>query len=105
MPRAARNRSTLTLTHPQAAGIDIGRAAHYVAVPRKAPKFNRCDLMFKRCGVDLTRIDGFDITTALTVISEGRTDLLSAADITDSIVQRLIAATSVSFRAELLCLV
>ena len=31
--------------------------------------------MFKRCGVDLTRIDGIDITTALTVISEVGPDM------------------------------
>lgn len=32
-------------------------------------------LMFKMCGVDLTRIDGIDITTALTVISEVGPDM------------------------------
>ena len=42
---------------------------------RNAPKFNLRELMFKRCGVDLTRIDGIDITTALTVISEVGPDM------------------------------
>ena len=31
--------------------------------------------MFKLCGVDLTRIDGIDVTTALAVISEVGTDM------------------------------
>ena len=42
---------------------------------RNAPKFNLRELMFKMCGVDLTRIDGIDITTALTVISEVGPDM------------------------------
>jgi transposase len=42
---------------------------------RNAPKFNLRQLMFKMCGVDLTRIDGIDITTALTVISEVGPDM------------------------------
>lgn len=43
--------------------------------PRNAPKFNLRELMFKMCGVDLTRIDGIDVTTALTVISEVGSDM------------------------------
>jgi hypothetical protein len=31
--------------------------------------------LFKICGVDLTRIDGMDVTTALAVISETGTDM------------------------------
>ncbi|MCA3220685.1 MAG: IS110 family transposase, partial [Burkholderiales bacterium] len=31
--------------------------------------------LFKMCGVDLTRIDGIDVTTALAVISETGTDM------------------------------
>ena len=31
--------------------------------------------MFKMCGVDLTRIDGIDVTTALTVLSETGADM------------------------------
>jgi transposase len=42
---------------------------------RNAPRFNLRELMFKMCGVDLTRIDGIDITTALTVISEVGPDM------------------------------
>jgi transposase len=42
---------------------------------RNAPKINLRELMFKMCGVDLTRIDGIDITTALTVISEVGPDM------------------------------
>ena len=32
---------------------------------RNAPKFNLRTQLFKMCGVDLTRIDGIDVTTAL----------------------------------------
>ena len=32
-PKPGASRPTLTLTHPNAAGIDIGSAAHFVAVP------------------------------------------------------------------------
>jgi transposase len=42
---------------------------------RSAPKFDLRTQLFKVAGVDLTRIDGIDITTALTVISEIGTDL------------------------------
>lgn len=42
---------------------------------RNAPKFNLRELMFKMCGVDLTRIDGINVTTALTVISEVGADM------------------------------
>ena len=31
--------------------------------------------LFRMCGVDLTRIDGIDVTTALAVISETGTDM------------------------------
>ncbi|MBP6456999.1 MAG: IS110 family transposase [Pseudoxanthomonas sp.] len=42
---------------------------------RNAPRFDlRCQL-FQMCGVDLTRIDGIDVTTALVVISEVGADL------------------------------
>lgn len=37
---------------------------------RNAPKFDVREQLFKVCGVDLTRIDGIDVTTAMTVISE-----------------------------------
>ena len=41
---------------------------------RNAPKFDLREHLFKICGVDLTRIDGIDVTTALAVISEVGTD-------------------------------
>lgn len=37
---------------------------------RNTPKFDLRKLLYKMCGVDLTRIDGIDVTTALTVMSE-----------------------------------
>ena len=42
---------------------------------RNAPKFDLREHLFKMCGVDLTRIDGIDVTTALAVISEIGTDM------------------------------
>lgn len=42
---------------------------------RNAPRFDVREHLFKVCGVDLTRIDGIDVTTAMTVISEIGTDM------------------------------
>jgi len=42
---------------------------------RNAPKFDLRTQLFRMCGVDLTRIDGIDVTTALAVISETGTDM------------------------------
>lgn len=42
---------------------------------RNAPKFDLRTQLFQMCGVDLTRIDGMDVTTALAVVSEVCTDL------------------------------
>jgi transposase len=42
---------------------------------RNAPKFDLRTQLFKMCGVDLTRIDGIDVTTALAVISESGADM------------------------------
>ena len=42
---------------------------------RNAPRFDVREHLFKVCGVDLTRIDGIDVTTAMTVISEVGTDM------------------------------
>jgi transposase len=42
---------------------------------RNAPKFDLRTLLFKMCGVDLTRIDGIDVTTALAVLSEIGADM------------------------------
>lgn len=50
-----------------------GRRRHGGA--RNAPKFDLRKQLFKMCGVDLTRIDGIDVTTALAVISETGADM------------------------------
>ena len=42
---------------------------------RNAPKFDLRARLFQMCGVDLTRIDGIDVTTALVVLSEIGADL------------------------------
>lgn len=42
---------------------------------RNAPKFDLRTQLFNMCGVDLTRIDGIDVTTALAVISETGADM------------------------------
>ena len=42
---------------------------------RNSPNFDLRTQLFKMCGVDLTRIDGIDVTTALAVISETGTDM------------------------------
>jgi transposase len=42
---------------------------------RNAPKFDLRERLFRMCGVDLTRIDGIDVTTALAVVSEVGVDL------------------------------
>jgi len=42
---------------------------------RNAPMFDLRAQLFRMCGVDLTRIDGIDVTTALAVISETEADM------------------------------
>jgi len=42
---------------------------------RNAPKFDLRTQLFGMCGVDLTRIDGIDVTTALAVLSETGVDM------------------------------
>jgi transposase len=42
---------------------------------RNAPTFDLRTQLFKMCGVDLTRIDGIDVTTAMAVISETGADM------------------------------
>ncbi len=42
---------------------------------RNAPKFDLRTQLFQMCGVDLTRIDGIDVTTALVVVSEVGLDM------------------------------
>lgn len=48
---------------------------------RNAPKFDLREHLFKLCGVDLTRIDGIEVTTALAVISEVGTDMTRFASV------------------------
>jgi transposase len=45
------------------------------SIPRNAPKFDLRTQLFKMCGVDLTRIDGINVTTALAVVSEVGADM------------------------------
>jgi len=47
---------------------------------RNAPKFDLRARLFKMCGVDLTRIDGIDVTTALVVLSEVGADMRKFPD-------------------------
>jgi transposase len=42
---------------------------------RNSPKFDLRTQLYRMCGVDLTRIDGIDVTTALAVISETGSDM------------------------------
>jgi transposase len=42
---------------------------------RNAPKFDLRTALFRMCGVDLTRIDGIDVTTVLAVVSETGADM------------------------------
>ncbi len=42
---------------------------------QNAPEFDLRTHLFRMCGVDLTRIDGIDVTTALTVLSEVGADM------------------------------
>jgi transposase len=42
---------------------------------RNAPKFDLRTRLCQMCGVDLTRIDGIDVTTALMVVSETGADM------------------------------
>ena len=43
--------------------------------PKNAPKLDLRTQLYKMCGVDLTRIDGINVTTALAVISETGADM------------------------------
>jgi transposase len=52
-----------------------GKRAKKRGRTRNAPKFDLRTQLFRVCGVDLTRIDGIDSTTALAVISETGTDM------------------------------
>lgn len=48
---------------------------------RNAPRFDLRTQLFQICGVDLTRIDGIDVTTALAVVSEVGPDLSRFASV------------------------
>jgi transposase len=48
---------------------------------RNSPNFDLREHLYKICGVDLTRIDGIDVATALTVLSEVGSDLSRFASI------------------------
>ena len=48
---------------------------------RNAPKFDLRAHLFRMCGVDLTRIDGIDVTTALVVVSEVGCDMSRFASV------------------------
>ena len=52
-----------------------GKKAKKRGRTRNAPKFNLRTQLFRVCGVDLTRIDWIDSTTAMAVISETGTDM------------------------------
>ena len=67
--KPGKSRAALTITHPNAAGIDIGSAAHFVAVPpdrddepvREFPSFtvdlNALADWLKTCGVDTVALE------------------------------------------------
>jgi len=48
---------------------------------RNAPKFDLRTQLFRMCAVDLTRIDGIDVTTALVVVSEVGADMSRFASV------------------------
>jgi len=52
-----------------------GPSKRRVGKAKNAPKFDARTYLFRICGVDLTAIDGIDITTALKVIAEIGPDL------------------------------
>ncbi len=63
--------------------VMLGRLAHYEGDPgpskrrtksKNAPHFDMRTQLFRICGVDLTRIEGIDVTTAFKVLSEVGTD-------------------------------
>ncbi len=48
---------------------------------RNAPKFDLRTQLFRMCGLDLTRIDGIDVTTAMVVVSEVGADMSRFASV------------------------
>ena len=79
--RSAQNRSSNPRTHGIAdrrEHLGDGLLDHEVKKrgrTRNAPKFDLRTQLFKMCGVDLTRIDGLDVSTALAVVSETGADM------------------------------
>ena len=67
--KPGKSRAALTITHPNAAGVDIGNTAHFVAVPpdrddepvREFPSFtvdlNAIADWLKACGVDTVAME------------------------------------------------
>lgn len=51
------------------------------AATRNAPGFDVRERLYRMCGVDLTRIDGLNVTTALAVVSEIGTDMTRFATV------------------------
>ena len=81
---AARSGSAQTVTAPGGVSRAVASAASHRgrtgqgqkrSKARNAPKFDLRTQLFRMCGVDLTRIDGVDVTTALAVVSEVGTDM------------------------------
>jgi transposase len=68
----------MALLHKHAGSPEPGKRR---SRSRNAPKFDVREHLFKLCGVDLTRIDGIDVTTAMTVISEIGTDMTRFATV------------------------
>ena len=73
--KPSKSRAALTITHPNAAGIDIGSASHFVAVPpdrddepvREFPSFtvdlNAMADWLKACGVDTIAMESTEHAT------------------------------------------
>jgi transposase len=70
---------SLEVIHPDAAGMDIGNESHYVAGEKRKdrlqkkgnqPQFDLQQQLFRMTGTDVTRIDGIDVMTATTILSE-----------------------------------
>jgi len=73
--KAGKSKAALTITHPNAAGIDIGSASHFVAVPpdrddepvRQFRSFTE-DLealaqWLKECGVEIVAMESTEYAT------------------------------------------
>ncbi|PPD45986.1 MAG: IS110 family transposase [Methylobacter sp.] len=56
-------------------GLEAGKPKRNHGKPRNAPQFDARTLLLQMCGVDLTRIDGIDVTTAFKVLAEVGADL------------------------------